>query len=458
MQSLQNYQIRVIALNACGRSNTASTHIRGTVPAPAAITGSTIACPGQTSTYSIPPIPGSSGYTWTLIPSNAGTISGQGGLTINITWAAGFSSATLCANGITTFNLAGPQTCINISNNAPTPGAVSGNPTPCSGNTQTYTISAVAGASGYLWTTTIPNATVVPAPNGLSAAVTFPAGAFSGSVCVSSTTTCGVSPASCLPVVNGVPGIPGPITGPASGVCNMTGLSYFLSTSDANSYNWTSSSPSIVIASGNGTNSVLIDYLPGFTSGTITVQAIYDCGSSYSNISVSGTPDAPSITPTVICPGYPEVYFAASTGATSFNWVATGTIIDYCTNANCSQYYVEWDMIGTSLSVTASNSCGTSAPFNAFSSCRVSNAGPEVNVYPNPSLGQITVEFTSSTSSSFNLELTDLTGRVIRSEELKAVAGTNYHPMDLGDLRKGMYAVRMSDNSGNVIVKRITLE
>ncbi|MFM7078597.1 MAG: hypothetical protein ACKOYC_02275, partial [Bacteroidota bacterium] len=241
VQPQQNYFIRVFALNACGRTNQANSTTRGTVAAPTALNGPAVACPGDVKNYTITVAPSQSPvtYNWVLTPVPAGsaTISvASNQLSANVTYGAGFQSATLCVNGVSSFNLPGPSVCINISNAAPAPGAVSGAPSPCSGSTQVYSIAPVNAATSYTWSSSVAGAIVTG--SGTSASVTFPANAFSGTVCVVANSSCGASAPSCINVTSGAPGNPGAITGPVQGVCGIT-ANYSLSTSDANSYTWT---------------------------------------------------------------------------------------------------------------------------------------------------------------------------------------------------------------------------
>jgi hypothetical protein len=452
-----NYQIRVMAGNACGRTGQSNAHVRGTVEAPTSLTGPTLACPGQTLSYTVSAVAGNNvTYNWQLIPSSAGTISGTG-LTRQVTFAAGFTTAQLCVNGISSFGLPGAPLCIVISTNAPTPGMVSGLSTPCQGSTHTYSIAAVTGATSYNWTSNIPGVSIVN--NGTSATVTFPASAFSGNICVTANSACGVSAASCKPVTSGAPGVPGPISGPTQGICGASNVNYSLSTSNANSYQW--NVPAGVTISGAGNmNSVNLNFGAGFTSGTIEVIAFYDCGSASSTLSVNGAPAAPAITPATICAGTTELYFSSSTGAVSYNWTVTGADYNNCTNPPiCSQQYIEWGISGGSFSVTASNSCGTSAPFNLSTNCRVSDSGElDTKVYPNPTSGQVTVEFTSNTGGKHQLTVTDLSGRVVLVEEMKAVSGLNRHDIDLGFANKGLYMLYVKNQSGKISVTKVAVE
>jgi hypothetical protein len=452
-----NYQIRLVVGNACGRSNTTSAHIRGTVGAATAITGPTTVCPLQVATYSISAIPDAASYDWVLIPANAGTISGTG-LSRTITFAAGFTSAQLCVNGVSNFNLAGPAYCINISTNAPTPGLISGNAQPCSGGSATYTIAAVPNATGYNWTTSVAGATV--SASGTSATVTYPAGTFSGNVCVMSISSCGVSAPSCLAVTSGTPGTPGPITGPVQGICNAMGVNYSLATSNALSYSW-STPTGVTVASGGASNSVNLNFGAGFTTGTITVTATYSCGSASSSITVDGAPSVPSVTPTTICPGGDAVYFASSVGGSIYNWTISGADYDNCTNPpSCSQYYIYWSVNGGSFSVTSSNSCGTSAPLSVSTNCRISSGTEPIDskVYPNPTSGMLMVEFTSSASANFEIQVSDLTGRTVLAENVKATQGINQHEVNLTSFNKGIYMLTLKDENGNTKVTRVAVQ
>jgi subtilisin-like proprotein convertase family protein len=447
-----NYQIRLVVGNACGRSNTASEQIRGTVGAATSLTGPTQVCPLQTASYTVSAIPDASSYNWVLIPANAGTISGTG-LTRSITFAAGFTSAQLCVNGVSTFGLAGPAYCINISTSAPAPGLISGNAQPCSGGSATYTIQPVAGATGYNWSTTVAGATVNA--SGTSATVTYPVGTFSGNVCVTSNSTCGVSAPSCLAVTSGAPGTPGPITGPVQGICNANGVNFSLATSNAISYSWTTPT-GVTVASGGASNSVNLNFGAGFTTGTITVTATYSCGSASSSITVNGAPSVPSVTPTTICPGGDAVYFASSVGGSIYDWTISGADYDNCTNPpSCSQYYIYWSVNGGSFSVTSSNSCGISAPLSVSTNCRISSGTEPIDskVYPNPTSGITTLEFTSMTTSNFELKLTDLAERTMSVENVVGHEGINKHEIDMSTYNKGIYMLFLNSNGSTQVLK-----
>ncbi|MFM7901993.1 MAG: T9SS type A sorting domain-containing protein [Bacteroidota bacterium] len=325
------------------------------------------------------------------------------------------------------------------------------------GSTQTYTIAAVPNATSYTWSSNIVGATVVS--NGTSATVTYPANAFNGEVCVVANSSCGVSAPSCISISSGAPGVPGAISGPVSGICNASNVNYSLATSNANSYNWIVPA-GVTISGPSNLNAVNLNFGAGFTGGTITVEAFYDCGSATSSISVNGAPDAPALTPAVICPEASELYTASSTGATSYNWTLSGDDYSACTNPpTCSQYFVIWSVSGGSLSVTATNSCGTS-PATAISgsSCRMDDQGLNSKVYPNPTNGKLFVEFRAQVAGEHTIFVTDLTGKMIYSEKVDANGGNNLKEIDLSGANAGLYMVYVKDPKGSISVNKVGLE
>ena len=179
--------------------------------------------------------------------------------------------------------------------------------------------------------------------------------------------TGGTCPCNGTPAPDPLPPI-GPISGTTNGICNASNVNYSLSTSDADCYNWIL--PDGAAASGpTNFNSVNVNFT-SFVSGTITVEAYYGCIVQTESIFVEGAPIAPTITPAVICPEASELYTASSSGATSYNWTITGDDYSACTNPpTCSQYFVIWGLSGGTITVTATNECGTSAPVVISTNC-----------------------------------------------------------------------------------------
>jgi hypothetical protein len=54
--------------------------------------------------------------------------------------------------------------------------------------------------------------------------------------------------------------------------------------------------------------------------------------------------------------------------------------------------------------------------------------------------------------------VTDLSGRVIMVEDLKATSGLNQHDMDLGFVNAGLYMIYVKDAGGTSSVHKVSVE
>jgi hypothetical protein len=151
---------------------------------PGIIAGNDTSCPGISQTYSVQITGGATSYTWTL-PSGWTGISTTNSITVNVGSASGnITAAAANACGSST-----PQTLPVTVLSAPTvPTLITGDTTPCSGNSETYSVPLVTGATSYTWML----------PTGWSGAsttnsITVTTGPLSGNVSVSAVNTCGSS-------------------------------------------------------------------------------------------------------------------------------------------------------------------------------------------------------------------------------------------------------------------------
>ncbi|XZF15681.1 T9SS type A sorting domain-containing protein [Chitinophagaceae bacterium MMS25-I14] len=67
----------------------------------------------------------------------------------------------------------------------------------------------------------------------------------------------------------------------------------------------------------------------------------------------------------------------------------------------------------------------------------------ELMVYPNPSDGIFNISFKTNTSEAYQLTVTDISGRISYEQSRNAVAGTNQSNVDLRNLSKGIYFIRV---------------
>ena len=358
--------ISVSANNDCGSSTprNLSVSVSPVPPQPGIISGDPTICQGSTNTYSISPVSGATSYTWTL-PSGW---SGSSTSTF-ISTIAGSSGGTILVTANNECGNSSPRTfTVSVSPVPPQPGIISGDPTICQGSTNTYSISPVSGATSYTWN--LPSGW---SGSSTSTSVTTTAGGSGGIISVSANNGCGSSTPRTLSVsVSPMPTQPGIISGNPT-ICQGSTNTYSISpVSGATSYTWNLPSG----WSGSST-STSITTTAGGSGGIISVSANNGCGSSTPRtlfVSVSPVPPQPGIIsgdPT-ICQGSLNTYsISPVSGASSYTWTlpsgwsGSSTSTSITTTAGSS---------GGTISVTANNSCGSSATRNL-----------SVNVSPTPS-------------------------------------------------------------------------
>jgi hypothetical protein len=92
------------------------------------------------------------------------------------------------------------------------------------------------------------------------------------------------------------------------------------------------------------------------------------------------------------------------------------------------------------------------ADSNAIAVNNIDNTDAAVRVYPNPFSGSTTVAYNFNTMNDVQMEIVDLTGRVVATQALNASNGT----VEVGDgLVDGVYIVRFTDESGILSQQRI---
>jgi hypothetical protein len=149
-----------------------------------------------------------------------------------------------------------------------------------------------------------------------------------------------------------------------------------------------------------------------------------------------------------------------SVGATSYNWTvpAGSSIIG---PSNGTSIFVLWGSTGGNITVSASNSCGSSGvrTLPVTISCRMSQVTEtgsfDLNVYPNPAIGQATVEMLSSSSEKISIDIYDLEGRRLIQRTIDAVEGLNQVVLDLSNLKPGIYTIKAGSELNTKLVKLI---
>ncbi len=330
---------------------------------PGAISGTTAgSCSTQTKTFTVVPVSGATSYNWTA-PANSSVLSGQGTNSIVLQFAAGFTTGTL---SMTANNCLGASTArtLALSNVTATPTTLTGPATAvCAGSVQTYSTTAVSGATVYTWT--VPTgATITSGQGTTSISVTFPSPFTSGAVTVKSGTSCYTSAARSLTVYS-VPVAPASITGTAIGVCGGSTQTYTcpVSTTGASSYTWAVPAGA-TINSGQGSTSISVTFPTPFISGAITVSAGNACGNSaVRSLTVRSTAQPGTITGTStnLCAGGSFTYtIAAVTGASSYTWTPPAACTITANTGTSITMTVPGGFVSGTLSVVANNACGAS--------------------------------------------------------------------------------------------------
>ena len=231
-------------------------------------------------TYSISSVSGVTSYTWTA-PANATIASGQGTTSVTVSFTNSFTSGNLSvtANGCGGTSTA--RTLAIAKAAAPSsPGTISGPVNGlCKQTAATYSISSVTGATSYTWS--VPSGAVITSGQGsTSIVVNFTNASLSTSntLSVIANSACGSSAARTL-TFNGLPSTPTTING-NSNPCRKTVTTYSVSSVyGASGYTWTVPS-GWVIQSGQGTATLTVKTGSSSSSGSITVKANSQCGSS----------------------------------------------------------------------------------------------------------------------------------------------------------------------------------
>ncbi|MBK9636630.1 MAG: putative metal-binding motif-containing protein [Bacteroidetes bacterium] len=356
------------------------------------------------ATFSISPVFDASGYSWT-VPNGMIIVSGQGTNSIFVSWAPQAVHDGIIGNLVVTpSNACGNGTPsslgVDIGAIIPVrPSSISGTTKLCPGDNGVYSVAPVARASNYVWT--LPAGMSILSGAGTNVITVDVSGGYvGGTVSCRAANACGISPNRDRSVSINVPSVSASISGPSTGVCGSTGVAYTAAAVfSATGYNW-SVPVGATITSGQGTQSIVVDFDGAYAGGNVSVSATNACGvGSARNLNVSGAPGLPGVITgdITICPGQSGVAYGVSTvtGASTYLWsLPGGTTIT--SGQGTKDILATWGTnpaSGLNLSVNASNGCGTSANrvLNGIS-ISVAHCGPRfgdqgevtgLNVYPN---------------------------------------------------------------------------
>jgi 2',3'-cyclic-nucleotide 2'-phosphodiesterase (5'-nucleotidase family) len=432
---------------------------------PASLTGPTALCNPSTGaifTYTAAPVIGATSYSWT-VPAGA-TIQGSAtGSSISVRFNAssvlGGIGGSICvtannANGCG--NSAPTCLAISVQISAPVqPNSISGLAKACPGDVAVYSVAPVSKATSYIWT--IPANTTITAGAGTNViTLSFDAGFTSGTLSVASSNVCGTSLIRSRSIVPNVLAAPASISGVQfDGVCGAT-ITYSASVAGASSYVWTLPSG----ATGTSTtNSIDVTFTNSFTTGTISVAGVNNCGTGNGrSVTVKGAPGLPGVIsgPSPICASSTNTYsIAVVQGATSYDWtVPTGVINFGQGTKTINMTYGSAVSPNGLVTVKAVNACGNSSTrilsVVTLACPRIGNDNSTsgVSIYPNPANENVTIEFTADKAQNATITLTDATGRVVYNATKDVVEGFNATKIAVNEFATGIYTLQLQTING----------
>lgn len=359
----QGGNIEVFASNLCGDSPTRTKNIvMDSIPvSPASISGPQNVCATSTSeSYSIAAIANATNYTWTVPPS-ASLLQPNGTTSMSVNWNGTSGSIMVTAS-----NLCGTSAPKNLSVNVqpvtPVPDSIVGDRRVCQNESNVvYKILTPDAGTTYSWT--IPAGSTLISQNNDSIVLSFVS--TGGTLSVTADNGCGASNAtSALIEVHTLPATPG-IISTSNTVCeNQMGVpASVAAVPDADSYTWTVMSGA-TLATGQGSNA--ITYNAGNTSGSVSVVASNECGTSAAstlNVTIKNIPSAVPVIkgPTEVCiSSTSEIYnVVAIPNATSYTWSVLGG--GSITSGQGTQTVdVNWAGNSGQIKVAGQNVCGQS--------------------------------------------------------------------------------------------------
>jgi len=389
------------------------------------------------------------------------------GVGINFNNGFGPQPTSVMVNAIN--NAACLSSCVSCPTPA-TPGAITiggGSNLICPGNTRTFSVASVTGATSYNWV--VPTGATISAGQGtnsisVSFGSTFPA---SGNITVAAVNSCGSSGNASTTVSRNVPAAPSVIAGPTTGACSVSGVPYSVTQdSTITSYNWSFSSTNGSVTSGQGTSAITASFTTGTTALTLSVTATNACGTSAARtLSISRLPAVPGpITGTATpCRNQQGVPYSIAPvfSATSYRWtvpsgarIVAGGVTSSSTAlvTSFANVLVNFKTSTGSVSVRANNACGSSAyrslaiTFPCRDDGSFMSGTDELMVNPNIVSEQLQLTFISSSESQVRIALIDISGRMVSISDGEVSAGENQIGIDVSTLPQGIYSVQAEFN------------
>ena len=345
----------------------------------------------------------------------------------------------------------------------------------CPGGFDVYKITAVSGATSYTWSVSPAGGAFIQGGQGTNEAViTF----LSQNVTVSvvAINECGAgAPTTKAVDINTTPGCNGSSVAfgaSPSNTCVGSTVTFY-NYSDQSSLTgltpiWdfgpgatpatsTSSGPVTVTYSSPGYKTVLLSY-NDFGGNTVDGFGINDY------INISGTISTSAITGATNladCSANVETYSVVNTAGSTYNWTTTGGSI--VSGQGSNSVSVNFATGGGTVAVTETNAAGcVGAPVTVTVNCPTAindllSLDGSFSLYPNPTNGILTVDFSVSSNTTYQLQLFTIEGKEAMSTAGNINAAGIKQQLDLSTLAKGVYFLRLQAG-GEVVSRKVVLQ
>ena len=285
------------------------------------------------------------------------------------------------------------------------PGSVSGLVNVCAyvgtGALLGYKVTPDPNASGYQWTVP-PTVSIINGQGTDSITITIGTGFLSSPnklIKVRALSTCGNSSEKFFYLAAQLPSTPSPIIASSANSClsiaNGTPITYSIpKVPGATSYSWSGFTAAMQVTHPNGTgiNDTLVEIVFLNTLApvsVISVRSVNDCGTSGArSFTINrNPPSTPGLIsgPTNICPfiapngGIATYSVSAVTNATGYAWILPNNVTDIAgQGTNTISFKYPASAINETISVFASNGCGTSVSPRSLSVTRLNPATPGI--------------------------------------------------------------------------------
>lgn len=302
------------------------------------------------------------------------------------------------------------------------------------------TVTATTGttsATGYTWTSTPAGLTIASPNSSITSINANLAGTYSVTLTVASGTN--LSTATNTILVRALPNVTS--SGPTLPICPPPTSQgpINLYASGANTYTWLPSSST-------GTVLNLWPYPSVSTTYTVTGTDIYGC-TNYTTqyVQVLPMPWVYASGPSIVCDNATNCFTAGGalwtyvwSGPCGFS--AFGTAPCFSLAMGCGGTFTVGGTDGTCVGETTIN-IGVSLCTNV-----TEQFTQNFNAYPNPVKSQLFIEVEINEQHPTTIEVTDLLGRVLISQELKAKTDSNTCMLNLEALNSGIYFARLVSN------------